>query len=75
MIDLLEYHAASGPCGTISPRSVRFSYISVRRADRVRKANRVSLFSKKRKLPNQGDQNIVGDRVTWLRYNKDMVYV
>ena len=38
----MEYHAACGPCSTISPRSARFNYRSRRRADRVRKANRAS---------------------------------
>ena len=37
-----EYRAACGPCGTISPRSARLRYISLRRADRVRKVNRAS---------------------------------
>ena len=37
-----EYHAACGPCGTISLRIARFSYRSLRRVDRVRKANRAS---------------------------------
>ena len=37
-----EYHAVCGPCGTISPRIARFSYSSLKRVDRVRKANRAS---------------------------------
>ena len=35
-----ESHAACGPCGTISPRIAGESYRSLRREDRVRKANR-----------------------------------
>ena len=37
-----EYHAVYGPCGTIPPRIAGFSYRSLRREDRVRKANRAS---------------------------------
>ena len=37
-----EYHAAYGPCGTISPWIAGFSYRLLRREDRVRKASRTS---------------------------------
>ena len=37
-----EFHAACGPCGTISPRIAKFSYSSLKRVERARKANRAS---------------------------------
>ena len=37
-----DYHAACGPCGTISLRIAGFSYRSLRRVDHDRKANRAS---------------------------------
>ena len=47
MIDwfIEEYHAACGTCGTISPRIAGFRHRSLRREDRVRKANRASKLS------------------------------
>ena len=42
MIFIDEYHAACGPCGTISARIAGSSYRLHRREDRVRKAKRES---------------------------------
>ena len=61
-----EYHTACGPCGFISPWSVRFNYRSHRRTDCVRKANGASQFKvgdSARTRDDQSEEEIAGREI------------
>ena len=59
-----EYHAACTPCSTIPPWIVIFSYRSLRRVDRVRKANRV-LQSNDGDSARMKRDTMREDEITW----------